>query len=304
MKVQGTKVGSDGTGYYRGSDGKYYYGNPQNGYLKETIESQRQSEQVSGTKNYGNMGGTSATGSPDSTIGDGGLLIQAAGVVAASSFMATVIVAALIIAIVFSVLSSWPRIIGILVECYKARTIDFAVILLTAVIAFLVVYFVINTYIVITKKEMRSKHFWLVSTIVLSILLAILNLLASNIIAALIGGYAISIVFNSALYGVSLSSLPTFFLCFVEHVATKKIRGDKQWFITKISKIISRFFGGHTVIMIILGVLVVLLGLFLYWGFGLLDLLDYEDATIKYLPHTFVAVGITSVVMGILASKK
>lgn len=54
MKVHGTRVGSDGTGYYRGSDGKYYYGNPQNGYLTETIESQKKSTPVAASSVDGN----------------------------------------------------------------------------------------------------------------------------------------------------------------------------------------------------------------------------------------------------------
>lgn len=42
IKIEGTRVGADGTGYWRGSDGKFYYGNPsRNGYVTETLEEQQ-----------------------------------------------------------------------------------------------------------------------------------------------------------------------------------------------------------------------------------------------------------------------
>ena len=39
VKIEGTKVGADGTGYFRGLNGRYYYGNLKNGYLRETNQS-------------------------------------------------------------------------------------------------------------------------------------------------------------------------------------------------------------------------------------------------------------------------
>lgn len=62
-RVTPTRVGSDGTGYYRDSNGTYYYGNPQNGYLTKTqAEQQRNAAQrpasvAASSQSVGSVGG-------------------------------------------------------------------------------------------------------------------------------------------------------------------------------------------------------------------------------------------------------
>ncbi len=294
MKIHGTKVGSDGTGYYRGSDGKYYYGNPQNGYLTETIQSQKQVAQMASVPElgYGDMNG--AYSSPISC--EGGFLesvmVAVAGI-AAAALMAAILIAVIISSIIYCCISVWPFYFRILMESYRGGAIDLATILVTIMFVSLLVYFISNAYIIISKRQMRSKHFLFVCTIVMTILLSIVSLMA--------GGLTLGVFINNVLNGVAMASLPVFMLCFFEHLITKELRGDKRWFITRISMLISIIFIGHETGMIIFGILALIGG----WFFNLI----YKSVGIELggvwdmSPQIIMVVGIISVVMGILAKK-
>lgn len=282
IKITGSKVGSDGTGFYRGNNGKYYYGNPQNGYLTETRQSQ-QARSQSASSSYSQSSGYSGGGAAS-----GGVLEYLLGGVASAALLAG-IVATFFIAIVVSLVMVWPYYIGLLADCYTSGRVDLAAIILTAIVAFLIVYFFVCVYQVFATKRMRSKHYLLVCT---------LSMTAPSILFAIAMGDPGKII-EYALQGITLGVFPCFLLCFVEHVVTKKIRGDKEWFISKISRLVGRVFPGHGVGLIIFGVLLLLFAP-MYNALSQVQ----TDLSPFISPAAYAVAGVLVIIMGVLAKKK
>lgn len=282
VKITGSKVGSDGTGYYRGNNGRYYYGNPQNGYLTETRQSQ-QARSQSASSSYSQSSGYSGGGAAS-----GGVLEYLLGGVASAALLAG-IVATFFIAIVVSLVMVWPYYIGLLADCYTSGRVDLAAIILTAIVAFLIVYFFVCVYQVFATKRMRSKHYLLVCT---------LSMTAPSILFAIAMGDPGKII-EYALQGIILGVFPCFLLCFVEHVVTKKVRRDKEWFITKISRLVGRVFPGHGVGLIIFGVLLLLFAP-MYNALSQVQ----TDLSPFISPAAYAVAGVLVIIMGALAKKK
>lgn len=282
IKITGTKVGSDGTGYYRGNNGRYYYGNPQNGYLTETRQSQ-QARSQSASSSYSQSSGYSGGGAAS-----GGVLEYLLGGVASAALLAG-FVASFFICTVVSLVMVWPYYIGLLADCYTSGRVDLAAIILTAIVAFLIVYFFVCVYQVFAKKRMRSKHYLLVCT---------LSMTAPSILFAIVMGDPGRII-EYALQGIIMGVFPCFLLCFVEHIATKKVRGDKEWFISKISRLIGRVFPGHGTGMVIFGVLLLLFA-------PMYNALSQVQADLRPFisPAAYAVAGVLVIVMGLLAKKK
>ena len=282
IKVTGTKVGSDGTGYYRGNNGRYYYGNSQNGYLTETRQSQ-QARSRSASSSHSRSSGYSGGGATS-----GGVIEYLLGGITSAAFLAG-IVATFFICTVVSLVMAWPNYIGLLADCYTSGQVDLAVIILTAIVAFLIGYFVFCVCQIIATKRMRSRHYLLVCT---------LSMIAPSILFAILTGHSVRI-FQPVLESVLMSVFPCFLLCFIEHVATKKVRGDKEWFISKISRLIGRVFPGHGVGLIIFGVLLLLFA-------PMYNALSQAQAELSppISPAAYAVAGVLVIVMGALAKKK
>lgn len=282
IKITGSKVGSDGTGYYRRNNGRYYYGNPQNSYLTETRQSQ-QARSRSASSSHSQSSGYSGGGAAS-----GGVIEYLLGGVASAAFLAGMI-ATFIICTVVSFVMVWPGYIGLLADCYTSGQVDLAVIILSAIVVFLIGYFIVCVCQVIATKRMRSKHYLLVCT---------LSMIAPSILFAIVMGDPGRII-EYALQGIIMGVFPCFLLCFVEHVATKKVRGDKEWFISKISRLIGRVFPGHGVGLIIFGVLLLLFA-------PMYNALSQVQADLRPFisPAAYAVAGVLVIVMGLLAKKK
>ena len=282
IKITGSKVGSDGTGYYRGNDGKYYYGNPQNGYLTETRQSQ-QARSQSASSSYSQSSGYSGGG-----VSSGGVIEGLLGGIASAAFLAG-IVATFFICVAASLVMAWPYYINLLASYYTSGQVDLAVIIMTAVVVFLIGYFFVCVYQVFATKRMRSKHYLLVCT---------LSMIVPSILFAVLLGRQGEII-EPALQGIIMSVFPCFLLCFVEHIATKKVRGDKEWFISKISRLVGRVFPGHGVGLIIFGVLLLLFA-------PMYTALSQAQAELPppISPAAYAVAGVLVIVMGALAKKK
>lgn len=244
IKVTGTRVGADGTGYFRGENGKYYYGNLQNGYLTETKQLQqahakKQSQPQHTASSYSKNNSRTSEGSGD--------LDSLLGCLVAGAFGAGMI-AVFFISLFTSLVFAWPWFVKLLADHYRTGRVDLVVGVLTAILVFLVGYFILSVCRVITTKQMRSRRYIIVCTA---------SITAPFVLIAIFLGQP-GLIFTYAVQGLTLSALPAFILCFVEHLATKKMRRDNEWFISKIARLLSRVFIGHAAGMVIFGVLVVL----------------------------------------------
>lgn len=279
IKVTGTKVGADGSGYFRGSDGKYYYGHPQNGYLTETTQS-RQAHSQPTSSDYSRPAGYSGGGG----VASGGiieyLLAGATSVVFLAGLAATFIIGAIV-----SCVMVWPMYIGQLVDYYASGRAGLAVIVMSAIMAILIGYFVVCACQVFATKRMRSKHYLLVCTLLV---------IAASILLSILYRDPVQIV-EYAIEGVFLGIFPSFLLCFVEHLATKEIRGDREWFITKIARLLCRVCPGHSKGMMIFGVLILLFS-------AMYTAIRPEWRPVS--PMVYVGAGILVIIMGLLAKKK
>ena len=282
IKITGTKVGSDGSGYYRGNNGRYYYGNPQNGYLTETRQSQ-QAHSRSASSSHSQSSGYSGGGAAS-----GGVIEYLLGGIASAAFLAG-IVATFFICTAVSLVMAWPYYINLLASYYTSGQVDLAVIIMTAIVVFLIGYFFVCVYQVFATKRMKSKHYLLVCT---------LSMIAPSILFAVLLGRQGEII-EPALQGILMSVFPCFLLCFVEHIATKKVRGDKEWFISKISRLVGRVFPGHGVGLIIFGVLLLLFA-------PMYNALSQAQAELPppISPAAYAVAGVLVIVMGALAKKK
>ena len=289
IKVTGTKVGADGTGYFRGNDGKYYYGNPQNGYLTETRQSQQARAQKQAAPSSSGHGGTASAAG-----GCGVGIIEGLFAGAVSVIWTAGMIAIFFILLIVSVVTVWPMFIGRLAGYYQAGNADLMVVIMSAVAIFLIGYFLLSVIRVCQTKTMRSRRFIIVCIIAMAIPAIPVGLILGS--PAMIPQFAIE--------GAILSILPAFLLCFVEHLATKQIRRDKEWFATKIARLINRVFPFHSKGMIVFGVLVLLFsGLFNF-------LLDLSDASAYFYksggpsPAATLAMGILFIIAGITSKKK
>lgn len=290
IKVTGTKVGSDGSGYFRGDDGKYYYGNPQNGYLTETEQSRRAhagSQAASPARSYSGGGGVGG--------GDAGIGIIEVLFAAVESAMIMAFVAALfLIALVVSVVLAWPNYISLLASYYQRGQFDLMVVIMSAVVIYLIGYFLWSVVKVCTTKRMRSRRYIIVCAIAMAI---------PAIPVGLFVGQPTMFI-SYALQGIIMSVLPAFVLCWVEHMATKEIRGDSEWFISKIARLTARVFPFRSTGMIVFGVFVLLGGVQYKALLGLSDITRDLPTDIMTNPMTVVVTGVLLIVMGIIAKKK
>lgn len=285
IKVTGTKVGADGTGYFRGNDGNYYYGNPQNGYLTKTKQSQRAQSQAA-APSCASSGGSSGGGG-DCGVGIiEGLLAGAISAVVAAGMIAT-----LFIALALSVTMLWPQYISQLAGYYQRGQADLMVVIMSAVIVFLIGYFLISAVRVLQTKQMRSRRYMVVCIVAMTV--------PAIPVGIFIGSPGMIPLF--ALNAIAMSVLPAFLLCFIEHIATKTIRGDKEWFITKIARLVNRVFPFHSTGMKIFGVLVILFSGLTKFAFDLTQVPDESDVL---RPIAFLITGILLIAAGIVSKKK
>ena len=283
IKATPTSVGFDGTGYFRGNDGKYYYGNPQNGYLKESIQSQRNSA----AKEASYQPGSPCPPSPiydDASAPSGGTILDfilCAGLAIKILFWLFVFgaVFAVLSALFFGTLYSWPFLIKMLIQDFAGGIFDLRLILMAAVLLALLAYFIFCAHTVFTKRISCLKRF-LIPGVIVAILLALI---------CSVSGLGF---FDMLVTSISLLALPTFLLCFFEHLVTKGQRGDQRWFITRAAKLIAPFFIGKSTGMIVFGAIIAVLGV----------------ATIAsgelFMPMNLILMGSLLTAMGILSKAK
>lgn len=290
IKVTGTKVGSDGSGYFRGNDGKHYYGNPQNGYLTETEQSRRAhagSQAAPPARSYSGGGGIGGGG------GDVGIIEVLFAAVESAVIMAFA-AALFLIALAVSIIFAWPNYINLLAEYYQRGQADLMVIMMSAVVIFLIGYFLWSVFKVCTTKRMRSRRYIIVCAIAMVVPAVPVGLFLGQL----------SLIPSYAFQGIVMSVFPAFILCWVEHVATKEIRGDSEWFISKIARLTARVFPFHSIGMIVFGVFVLLGGVQYKALLNLSDITRNLPTNIMTDPMTVVVAGILFIIMGIIAKKK
>lgn len=299
MKLTQTHGTIGGTGYYRGNDGIVYYGNPQNGYLTESLQSQYQRQSSTPTSAYSTSSSSSYNSLPLEDIGRGGggggggvnlsgSLLEGVLFVALSIFSLTVFLAVIAVFMVFyAVLSSWPYYVRTIIKNFIRGTIDRPLILITAALIFLAGYFVFCAYKVLLHRKMRSKGYLIAGTLEVGLVLALVRTTT--------GGFAWSAIIGSLFTGLSLAALPAITLCFLEHLITKKQRGDKRWFITLVSKQVSAIFSRAPIGVIPFGVVALALGTLFMFALG--DAARVND--IQFY-NTFRAMGVFFVAMGVI----
>ena len=233
IKVTPTKLGSDGTGYYRGSNGRYYYGNAQNGYLTETRQSQqaRGAGRQSAAPAYSSQ---SSGYSADTSAEEAWEMLKysiifsillakwaapKAKILLAWGFFITVAVSALII---------WPMYINQLAGYYIEGRADLMVIIMSAVVIFLIIYFLLAVCKVLATKKMRSRRY---------VVVCIIAMTAPAVLVGLFLGQP-SLILSFAVNGIVMSLLPAFILSVIEYTVTKGIRGDNEWYIAKIMRLL------------------------------------------------------------------
>lgn len=195
-----------------------------------------------------------------------------------------------LVMLVVSVVSAWPSYMGKLMRYYTEGPLDLSVIIMSAVVVFLIGYFILCVYQVISTKRMKSKRY---------IIVCIISMTMPFVPIGLLLGLP-DLIFGVALQGVVMSTFPAFILCFVEHLATKELRGDKEWFITKISRLVSRvFIIGHSTGMIVFGVLVLIFSAVYSSAF---DAVAAPSGSMPG-PMACAAMGILFIVMGRFAKK-
>lgn len=227
---------------------------------------------------------------PNSGSGVG--LLELAGSLVVSILALTAIVASAALVLLYSVLKTWPDVIMQLVDAFAVGAVDFSVILAAAALVFLAAYFILSVCLVVVRKQMRSRNFLIVCAAVLTVLYSVFPLLVGRF-------NPVQIVIN-ALYSLTMAALPAFILCFVEHLATKRLRGDPEWFLTKVSRLVSRVFPGHETGMLIGGVLVVLAGMFMN---GVSKVTEAEAVSGVPGPTAVIVLGAAILLMSVFARK-
>ena len=287
VKIEGTKVGADGTGYFRGINGRYYYGNLKNGYLRETNQSRAARERrAAAQRNHSpdlldDIDDSLSTFSEWEPITFGdifALLFMSAAV----AFFAVAIV---IFMVFYGITFIWPTYIGSIVRNFARGTVDPPLVLMAASVVFLLAYFLFCSYTVFSKKSPRTKQYLVVGTIGATILLAMIRVLSGNV--------SMGEIFEALFVSVALSALPALVLCFFGHLVTKEQRGDQRWFITRVAKLISPVFIGHSTGLIIFGAIVAVVGL------GL-SALPKSDVDVQHICVAFMAMGVLFLAMGII----
>lgn len=292
INLQGTKVGADGTGYFRGDDGNYYYGNQQNGYLTETEHSAKQRAR----KDSGNGSATAA--STGTAVSSSGSLFEACSsllaTVAGAAIAACVLISIIIMMICIFVIGAWPFYLGsffyYLVNGIKSLEL-FIIPVVTVLVA---VIFKNSISKVKATKEMQSKEFIKKCTIAVAIPYIVLDLLTFHI--------GIFEILENLFTGLLLSCLPAFILCYVEHQETKELRGDEQSFLEKISKMIAGAFIGHSTGLLVVGTVTVVVSVVIFL-LGLASGMIEGVVALGLFACAIAAVGILEIVMGKLSKR-
>lgn len=235
IKLTPTKLNADGTGYYRGTDGRQYYGHPQNGYVVETEQSRR-------ARGAGNQSVTPAYSSQSSTYSYGSnVSAEEAWETLKFSIIFSILLAkwaapkvkvlltwCFFIAVAASALMIWPMYINQLAGYYREGRADLMVVIMSIVVAYLIVYFVLSVCKVLATKKMRSRRY---------VVVCIIAMTAPAVLVGLFLGQP-SLILTFAFNGIAMSLLPAFLLSIIEFAATKEIRGDNEWYIAKIARLL------------------------------------------------------------------
>ncbi len=296
VNLKGTKVGADGTGYYRGTNGRYYYGNPKNGYVRETYQSVAEREKRAAAQQnhspdiHDSMFDAVANNLGGMAIRPGDFIISTILSFALIAFFAITFA---IYFVFYGALFSWPNYIRSIIRNVARGAIDFPLILIVIMLVFLFAYFSFCVYEVLSKRITRTMRYVVVSMIGASLLLVLVRILSGYID---FGGFL-----ESILQAATLIALPSLILCFLCHLVTKKQRDDRRWFITRAAKLICPVFIGKSTGMIVFGVIIFLLAAALTliantlagWGGGGPSVVG-----------TFFAMGIVCTTMGIIDKVK
>lgn len=293
-KLKGTKVGADGTGYYRGTNGRYYYGNPKNGYVRETYQSVAEREKRAAAQQdrspdiYDSMFDAVANNLGEVKLRPQDIIISTILSVALITFAAVTFV---MYVIFYGTLYSWPHYVRETIQNFARGAFDLPLILMLITLVFMLAYFSFCVHEVLSKRITRTMRYAVVSIIGATVLLAFVRIFS---------GYIGLAEFLEAVFiAASLSALPSLILCFLGHLVTKEQRGDQRWFITRASKFICPAFIGKSTGMIVFGLLMFLLGL-------LLSIFYKADApaSAQAVRNTFFVMGVVCSAMGIIDKVK
>lgn len=235
IRITPTKLNADGTGYYRGTDGRQYYGHRQNGYMVETEQSKR-------ARGAGSQPVTPAYSSQSSSYSySTGMSAEEAWETLKFSIIFSILLAkwaapkvkvlltwGFLIMVAVSALMIWPMYINQLSGYYREGRADLMVVIMSIVVAYLIVYFVLSVCKVLATKKMRSRRYVIVCIVVMT---------APAVLVGLFLGQP-SLILTFAFNGIVMSLLPAFILSIIEYAATKEIRGDKEWYLAKIMRLL------------------------------------------------------------------
>lgn len=295
VKIKGTKVEPDGTGYFRGDNKRFYYGNPsKNGYVVETKESiADRARKIAAERNHSpdvldiiddNLDGLI----PKVTLSD---FILAT--ILTLAFIAFVTVTFAIYSVFYGTLFSWPYYVRSVIQNLARGAFDLPLILIMVMLVFLLVYFAFCAHEVLSKRITRTSRYVAVGMIGASLLLILVRVLSGYID---FGGFL-----ESILLAATLVALPSLILCFLCHLVTKEQRGDQRWFITRAAKLICPAFIGKSTGMIVFGVIVFLLAVV---ATMVLNMFSAWGAGAPAVVGTFYAMGIVCTAMGIIDKAK
>lgn len=336
-----TYSGTDGVNYYRDSDGNMYRGNlEKDGVAYETRESQRnreyrerekQKEQQRRAENeaaYNAKVAQSAAAAGAIGIGVeigslfGALLGIVGAVLLAVAFLAIMMITlaismvlgaiaeiiaiisaiisviSMIIWLISIVLTAWSSLIGFIINNYAAVSSEMDIKMAIASLAIVAVYFIYCILVISIKKSKRSVRFLITCTVVIA--------LVNSISQYMLNSFSGEIVFVLVVAGIWLAITPTLILCFVEHLATKKLRGDKRWFITRISEWVGKYFIWHHTGLIVFGTIIIALGIISLFSERFEDYSNlFEGFTrLRSVSVTTFALGGLNIIMGIIVRFK
>lgn len=253
INIRATKVGADGTGYFRGDDGNYYYGNQQNGYLTETEYSAKQrakrSQETENTA-FDNLGMAMSGG--ESLLGS---LTQLMGVAAYTAMMQCMMISCVIFGVMATIIGAWPTYLFRIIRLIADGIVGPDIILSLVAPVTMIVMLRRSIRKVKETKVPESKKFLVICIAVPVLLDALLFLL--------LGVFGLGRLIDSAFNALTLACLPACILCYVEHEQTKALRGDDRTFLEVVAEMISGVFIGRSKGLMIVGFFTALFGIML-----------------------------------------
>lgn len=249
IEATGTRVGSDGTGYFRGNDGKYYYGNPKNGYVTETIQSKKADEErlaaeQAAHESYAGVFQADLAASTKASLLEAFLLFILTTVIVLRAIVILTIGLVLMLAVM-----AWPWYINMLAGFYMSGRGDWSVILMTVILVALIGYFVLCVRKVLAGKCIRSLRYIIVCAAAMVMPFVLYGILTGDL----------GQVTSNGLWGLVLGVIPALVLTYLEHAMAQEARVGIEWFGFRIARLLCRVCPYNSIGMFLIGAVMIVL---------------------------------------------